>query len=287
MNKLGFDFMQLCQRNRDGSQTTQYQRSRSLRSISQQLQELGYRNMRASSLKPKHVTALVERWQGEGISDGTIKNRMAHVRWWAEKVGKTSVIPRDNTQLGIRDRVHVTGVSKAQTLDPRLEAVPDHRIRVSLELQAAFGLRREESMKLRPALADHGDRLVLQGSWTKGGREREIPIETDDQRAVLDRAHQVAGTGSLIPPTHSYAQHLKRYEYLLPKAGLSRMHGLRHAYAQRRYETLTGWAAPAAGGPVSSALSADQRASDQQARLTISRELGHEREQVTAIYLGR
>ena len=73
MNKLGFDFMQLCQRNRDGSQTTQYQRSRSLRSISQQLQELGYRNMRASSLKPKHVTALIERWQGEGISDGTIK----------------------------------------------------------------------------------------------------------------------------------------------------------------------------------------------------------------------
>jgi hypothetical protein len=65
------------------------------------------------------------------------------------------------------------------------------------------------------------------------------------------------------------------------------MHGLRHAYAQIRYEELTDWACPAAGGPTSRELTHEQLERDREARLTISRELGHEREQVTAAYLGR
>jgi len=65
------------------------------------------------------------------------------------------------------------------------------------------------------------------------------------------------------------------------------MYGLRHPYAQQRYEELTGWKSPAAGGPISKALTAEQGEKDHQVRLVISRELGHEREQVTAVYLGR
>jgi hypothetical protein len=47
---------------------------------------------------------------------------------------------------------------------------------MSLRLQAAFGLRREESIKFRPDYADRSDHIILKGSWTKGGRERAIPI---------------------------------------------------------------------------------------------------------------
>jgi len=65
------------------------------------------------------------------------------------------------------------------------------------------------------------------------------------------------------------------------------MHGLRHAYAQRRYEELTGWRSPVAGGPSSRSLTQEQKEQDREVRLIISRELGHEREQVTAVYLGR
>lgn len=50
---------------------------------------------------------------------------------------------------------------------------------MSLELQQAFGLRREEAMKIRPCIADRDDRLFLQASWTKGGRERIVPIRTE------------------------------------------------------------------------------------------------------------
>jgi hypothetical protein len=45
--------------------------------------------------------------------------------------------------------------------------------------------------------------------------------------------------------------------------------------------------APAAGGPLSKDLSSAQKGMDREPRLAISRELGHEREQVTAVYLGR
>jgi hypothetical protein len=67
---------------------------------------------------------------------------------------------------------------------------------------------------------------------------------------------------------------------------LKRMHGLRHAYAQLRYEALTGWKPPAAGGPSTQSLTVSQRLADFEARLIISRELGHERIEITKVYLG-
>ena len=114
-----------------------------------------------------------------------------------------------------------------------------------------------------------------------------IPIRPVEQRAVLERARRLAGLGSLIPSTRNYRQQLRINEGHTIRAGLSNMHGLRHAYAQQRYEELTGRKCPAAGGLDSKSLTPEQRESDRRARLTISRELGHEREAVTTAYLGR
>lgn len=134
-----------------------------LRLAARQLAE-HFRDLRdPQHLKPKHITHVIEQWQAEKLSVGTIKNRVSHLRWLADKIGKQNIIPRDNAVLGIERRV----------------------------------------------------------------------------------------------------------------------------YAQARYQELTGWASPAAGGPTSKALSGEQRDRDQLARLQISRELGHEREQITAVYLGR
>ena len=87
--------------------------------------------------------------------------------------------------------------------------------------------------------------------------------------------------------TTQYIQQLRTYERHTTQAGLSRLHGLRHAYAQQRYQVLTGWRSPAAGGPVSILLSPQQKQQDHRARLMISNELGHAREQISAVYLGR
>jgi integrase len=212
---------------------------------------------------------------------------MAVIRWWAHKVDKQNVVARANEHYGIPDRRFVAHESKVRTVTPsQLDKVRDEHVRMSLELQQAFGLRREEAMKFQPSFADRGDHLVLKASWTKGGRERTIPVRTEAQSDVLNRARRLAGLGSLIPSNRNYVQQLRIYEGNTLRAGLSNMHGLRHAYAQNRYEELTGWKAPAAGGPKAKTLTPEQRETDHQARLTISRELGHEREQITAAYCG-
>lgn len=263
-------------------------RERILTLVANQLHEMGFRHMQAGSLKPKHVQALVERWKAEALSAGTIKNRMAELRWWAEKIGKQGVIARENDHHGIAERTYVTNESRARGLSSGdLAKVTDAYSRLSLKLQAAFGLRREESIKIRPEWADRGDRLVLKDAWTKGGREREIPIRNSAQRELLEEAKQFAGAGSLIPKDMTYVEQLQRFRAQCQKAGIDRVHGHRHHYAQERYRELTGGACPAQGGPTSKELTQDQKAIDREARLAISSELGHGREQVTAIYLGR
>ena len=277
----------LCRHSREGSYATQTNRERMLTLIANELHELGYRKMTERSLKPKHIEALVKHWFDQHRSIGTIKNRMAVIRWWAQKVDKQNVVARSNEHYGIPDRRFIADESKAKSVNQsQLDKVSDPHVRISLELQQAFGLRREEGIKFQPSFSDRGDHIVLKPSWTKGGKEREVPIRTAEQRDVLDRARKLAGLGSLIPSNRNYVQQLRIYERDTLRAGLSRMHGLRHAYAQNRYKEITGWACPAAGGPEKTTLSPDQRMADRDARLTVSRELGHEREQITAAYCG-
>jgi integrase len=287
MDDLTYELRQLCLKNRDGSHATQADRLRMLTSIARQLKDSGFINMHARSLRTKHVEALVERWTNDGLSSGTIKNRMAHLRWWATKVGKSGVIVADNASLGIPDRRLIPTLNKAKELDERLDRIADAHVRLSLQLQAAFGLRRKEAIKFQPVFADRGTFIALKGSWTKGGKPRTVPITTPAQRAVLDAARALAGKGSLIPPDKTYIQQQNLYDGQCKAAGLSNMHGLRHAYAQMRYEILTGWKSPLAGGPSRASLTREQRLIDTQVRQTISQELGHERIEITAVYCGR
>ena len=285
---MNFQLKQICKQCREGSYATQRNRERILTLIANELHTMGYRQMQARSLKPKHIEALVKHWQERDLSIGTIKNRMAALRWWSVKINKQNVVAKSNEHYGIPDRRFVTNESKAREItETQLGKVKDIHVRMSLELQRAFGLRREEAMKFQPSYADQKDHIKLKASWTKGGKPRTIPVRTEVQREVLDRARALAGFGSLIPSHRSYVQQLRVYEGNTTRVGLSSMHGLRHAFAQERYEELTGWKSPATGGPNRLSLTQEQRELDLEARLTISQELGHEREQVSAVYLGR
>lgn len=278
----------LCRRNRDGSRATQADRLQMLRQVADELKALKFGRMGVRSLKPRHVEALAQHWQTEGLAAGTRKNRMAALRWWAEKVGKPAVIARDNTVYGIEAREFVAQGSKAvQATQEALARIEDARIRLALRLQAAFGLRREEALKFRVSYADQGDQVRLRGSWCKGGRPRTVPVRTPRQRALLLEVRRVAGDGSLIPASLRYVDQLQRFKFATSKAGISKTHGLRHHYAQWLYRHLAGWPAPAAGGPGLRQLTPAQRATDRRVRLQISAELGHGREAITTVYLGR
>jgi hypothetical protein len=305
---LAWDFVQQQRHNRDGSFATQAARNATLSLSARQLRELGYRNLRVSTLGQRHLKALVAHWQKTGISVATVKNRMAHLRWSCERAGRAGVARISNDELGIARRSYVARESKARELPKAsLEKVTDPHLQFSLRLQAAFGLRREESIKFIVAVADRGDHLELRASWCKGGKARSIPIRTAHQRAVLDEVRAFVGNASLIPPHRSYREQVRLYENQTHAAGLAKLHGLRHLYAQQRYLDLTGQQAPAVNAVLEHAQlvgSAEQGwfghvvaipqlsdsthagLSDREARQLISLELGHERISITATYLG-
>ena len=288
MKDLNYQLMKLCRDNRDGSYSTQATRSRILDLIANQLHEMGYQRMQAKSLKPKHIDALVSHWKDQTISAGTFKNRLSALRWWANKVGKADIVARDNSAYGIGKRSYVGEESKAKLLDEKqLEKISDEHVRLSLRLQSAFGLRREEAIKFSPNYAIRDDHIKLKASWTKGGRARSVPIRSDEQRQLLEGVKALAKGGALIPPERNFVEQRNRYDGQVRTAGIKNPHGLRHAYAERRYEELAGWKSPLAGGPATKSLSPAQRALDKGARETVSRELGHDRESITRTYLGR
>ena len=277
--------------NTERSHATQASRASHLHIMARELSEMGYRHLSPRNLRRKHVDALVKRWLEARLAIVTIKSRVSTMRWLVKSTGRPNVIPRTNAELGIPDRSHAGRGSKAFRLtQEQLERVPSPYVRVSLELEQEFGLRREEATKMKPHEAEQGNKLVLRASWCKGGRGREIPIRTDRQREVLERAKELAETTperSLIPEK-TYRKHIRIYERQTYKAGIRAPHGLRHAYAQARYKELTGWECPAAGGSSSRDLKTqEEKDRDEWARGVITEEMGHGRAQITSLYLSR
>ena len=280
---------QVLEDNKDGSFATQQARHDILMVAVGDLHSLGYSNLKLTNLKYKHVKALVKDWKIQGISNATMKNRLSHLRWLAAKLGKPNVIPRTNKELGIENRCYVDNEkNKAWELTrEHLSRISSERVRLSLELERYFGMRKEESLKFRPEFADKGKYLLMKGSWCKGGRPREIPITTEKQRRILRDCHRVAGHGSMIPEHKTYAQYLTSFEKYCARAGIGNVHGLRHKYAQEEYKTIAGWECPKNGGIRSKKMTAKQKQVDYEARMKISHALGHGREKITAVYLGR
>lgn len=295
MNDLKHDVIVTLNRNRSGSHSTRSARRDALSAFARALHER-FKGVRLANLNDKHISWYVERIKaepsmrtGQRLSTGRQKNLLSHLRWLLEQVGKSNMLPRDNARLGIARRLYVTQTSKAIAAgDELLADIRKHSdfVACSMEMTREFGLRFEESIKIRVADADCGNELRLQGSWCKGGVPRVVPIRAESQRMALDRARAISGANSLCPMGVSYIEHARRARSLANQFGIHRLHGLRHDYAQRRYSELTGWESPAKGGPLAVDMTPAQYQRDRAARMTISNELGHGRVSIANVYLG-
>lgn len=258
------------------------------------LHEQGYKLAHVNGLKPKHILVLVELWKQQGKNPATIKNYMSKLRKVSVLLDKPQLVKSGNDAYQITRRSYAPMHNKA-IYQVDFTRCTDPLIRLSLEAQSLFGLRREESMKMILSEAWQGNCLKIKPSWTKGGIGRTIQITNDEQRQWLSKAAQQVATGqSLIPISRSYKQHLSHYQVQIRQMGISKCHGLRHAYAQRLYHALTkqfdpqdiGLVCPIFGGKPTKLLTAEERILDRKAREIISRQLGHSRLAITRIYLG-
>ena len=258
------------------------------------LHELGYKFGHIKGLQAKHIYALVEHWKNQGKNPGTIKNYMSKLRYTATLLNNNTLIKPDNATYGIDSRNTVLVNKAINQID--LTKCKDPYIRLSLEGQAVFGLRREESMKFTLSEAHHGNAIYLKPSWTKGGIGRTIAITNDAQKQWLAKLAILVCPGeSLIPNNKSYKQHLKSYQNETKSMGICKLHGLRYAYAQRRYQELTkyydpqkqGFNCSMAGGKQFSEMPRIEKEIDRKARQKLTHELGHSRLQITKIYCGK
>lgn len=288
---LNHSIVTICKHNRDGGNVTRHDRLKDLTRCAKELREMGYRLMDIRNLKPKHIEALAEYWKVKGISHRTIHNRMSHLRWVAEKIGKEGIV-RDNKDYGIerriKDPLNASQEKVERYLQGDLNKITDPYTRLSARFQAQFGLRNKECTMIQPGIADRGDYLAIRKNWAKSGKDRNIPIRTAEQRRLLDEAKAFVGNKSLIPQHLSAKQGKDKYVNDMRAAGFGSRHGARHLYAQTRYGELTGMKCAAQGGLSRSDLPKGLKDIDDKAREIIMVEMGHgrDRRDVIVDYLG-
>lgn len=252
------------------SQTTQRQRAQILLSMAVELREGGFAVVSPHSLGDKHVRWLVRHWVlARGLEVGTVELRLSHLRAmcaWMGKVGMVGKIesyverPKGykRSYIAQTDRSWAgNGIDAAAKIQEL--AITDRHVAVQLKLEAAFGLRAQESWRLRPG------RDVLPAGYlhvhagTKGGRPRQVPIEFDWQYDLLVEAAQLAGQtnpdkGSLIPGIYTQQRWRRRFYTVLEKHGVTKSgagvtaHGLRHQFLQEMYQRESGQPAAIKGG---------------------------------------
>jgi hypothetical protein len=224
----------------------------------------------------------------------------------------------NRTLAALRGDQNVSIISPSQALGQQRSTIrtraPDgqdqhqvHRLLQALVEQkhervaAIVMLTRTTGMRLREAILADLPRLRREAEslgqiniqdGTKGGRAgASVPrwiIANEEVKAALQLASEASPVGSrnLLHRAESYAEFLQLTvlpsREILHEHGIKGFHELRAAYACKRYEHLTGDAAPVNGGH------RDRVNPDlaRQARIQISLELGHNRIDVVSAYIG-
>ncbi|WP_175958043.1 integrase domain-containing protein [Burkholderia sp. BCC0405] len=262
-----------------------------------ELREGGFALQTPWSLKTKHVEYLVDRWVNEGQSGGTIENKLTYLRALAQWLGKANLVGTlsdyvdrraaglERSYVATEDKSWVAnGVDAVAKIEEIAQTCP--YTAVQLKLQAAFGLRVEESFMLRPleAVRDPHNLAVTRG--TKGGRPREVPIERKIE--ILEEAARLSNgvTGSTIPAGRSLKQWRDWYYYVLAKHGVTKggigvtSHGLRHEYLQTLYADVAEVPAPIKG-----ASARPDPAAHEDAKRRVVEAAGHSRPSKANAYL--
>lgn len=263
------------------------------------LSEMNMAIRNLDEMSAKQVRLMFRAFEKEGWSPSWMANVNTVVRRFGIWVGKPDLCPRlpllldqpwsaqrRYASIDPKDweskRVDVEMyLSKIEIINPVTA--------LQLRLAQAFGVRVQEFIMFRPVEAERAGHLYVKDG-TKGGRPRLVPIETEEQRKLLEQAKELAAThplGLVVAKTGLKLKQAISYFYnTVQRAGISRKavgvtaHGLRHGYACAIYKQLTGEDAPVLGGKYV------DPAMDKKARLDIAERLGHSRPDVVSAYIG-
>jgi site-specific recombinase XerC len=273
--------------NRQGSYKTKEKYQNDTKHFAKFLaKEFRLQNMR--NISDKHLEKYVQCMQELKLAPSTIKDRLTAVRFFHDKLDHTRHILSPNQKFEL-ERRQFGGVNRAWR-DSEYKAFlklcvlrENDRMASIAVLARNEGLRIHETLKIdRNAV----EKALQKGELTvkgKGGKVRNVPLSQESREMLRERMQEIERGQKLFvqsgEKTHLVIKQCQNFinrnrEYFQEERSRDQgeserisFHGLRHAYAQDRFEEFR-----------------KQGLNDYQARLAVSNLLGHERDDVTRIY---
>ena len=256
-----------------------------------------YRLQKFKNVEDRHLRAYVE-YLKENNAPTTIQADLSGIRYFHRKSGSKNRLS-DNDRLdlpkravGKEDRAWTADeIKNAKALAREMDRVD---VEISLDLVPAFGFRIEELCRLKVEHLMHAEKygqLIVQG---KGKKIRPIPVD-ENQMKIIKKYLDYAKVSGRAPGDYLISSsekngvlhekrslqnwmsfHRKKFvdenradikeAGKKPRHETISWHGLRHSYAQRRFEEVS-------------------KVSPEKAKKVVSHDLGHGREGITNVYL--
>lgn len=243
-----------------------------------------YHLQKLSNVSGKHLVHYVLWMQEEGLSASTIKTDLAAIRFFHDKISTPKYSLPSNAQLGVELERRRFGHTDRTWSIAEFNRMVDKALNrddylLALYLARYAGLRIHECFRIDTATARQAIREMAITIKGKGGKIRKVPINNQIVW-VMEQCLKNTPPGSklLVPgdvPTDRAINQLQlfilKHRPAVQDPDSDRpltFHGLRHTYAAEKYQQLI------ANGT-----------SELDAHFMVSRLLGHERADVTNIYL--
>lgn len=222
------------------------------------------------------IAKMVNYYKTQGLKDATIINYISSLRSFLHETMRTN-INISNGELGLKREIEYKDKSlnaKGVDINEKLRYFKekDANVYVQLKIASIAGLRKEESVHAALALAKgykivKNGRLELKGSWCKNGRPREIKLSSEKIKELMELRKYAMNCN--YDTNRNLKQEMNHLGNSIKNAGFN-MHAVRHSVAQERYVELV-----------------SKGHSEKYSKIAVSNELGHNRDYVTKVYLGR
>ena len=273
----------LFRHNRQGSYKTRQRYYEAMKRFCRFLAE-HYRTERLANIGAKHIDSYASYMKAKGLSAATIKTELAAIRFWHDQTPRAKNRLPANKDLGLERRSF--GKTDRTWSNAEFNKMIGICWKHGREDYAAIlclaryaGLRIHECFRIDTATAEDAVRKMAITIKGKGGKFRTVPIQ-DSIRIELGKLLELTARGQklFVPDRTPTDYAIKSMQHFIiahrdevrdpdSKRPMT-FHGLRHTCAAEWYMSLKA-----------------RGYSDIDARKQVSRWLGHERDEITRIYL--
>lgn len=242
-----------------------------------------FRLQKLTNISGKHLEAYVRHLQTAGRAVSTIKTDLAAIRFYHDLMDAKYRLP-DNSELDL-ERRHFGDTDRSWTDQEifrfleRCSTDGERSFADIAELSVEMGLRIHEGFRLDTAAAAQALRTGFLSVKGKGGKIRNVPATIRASEVLADAlSNTKRGHKLFVPDNVPTDVEIKRMQNYIASVrpdiqavGSERPmthHGLRHTYAVRKYQEF-----------IAAGFSSDDAAA------RVSKLLGHERKEITRVYL--